>query len=116
MARRLAAAISQAPGLLGIAALRPFGEGGHEGVLRQLLGQAHVPHHPGQARDEPGPLDPEDRLDRLMGFGRRPLPRQVATGTAAGDRGPQRPASFSRIRSCSSATSGVKASPKSAMS
>jgi hypothetical protein len=30
-------------------------------------------HHPGQARDEPGPFDPEDRLDRLMRFSRRHL-------------------------------------------
>ena len=68
MARRLAAAISQAPGLSGTPDLRPFGQRDHAGVLRQFFGQADVAHHPGQARDEPGPFDPEDRLDRLMGF------------------------------------------------
>lgn len=40
-----------------------------EGVLRQLFGQGHVPHHPGQARDKAGLFDPEDRLYGLMGFG-----------------------------------------------
>ena len=114
IARRLAAAISQAPGFSRHAGLRPFGEGGHQRVLRQLLGQADVAHHPGQAGDQPGPLDPEHRLDRLMGFGRRHASR---LGTSAG-RGkprrraarPQRPSVFSRVRSCSSATSGVSAS------
>ena len=50
---------------------RPIRQGRDEGILRQLLGQAHVAHHPGQAGDEPCPLDPEDRLDRSVGFGCR---------------------------------------------
>ena len=79
MARRLAAAISQAPGLCGMPVLRPFGERGDERVLRQLLGQADVAHHAGEAGDEPGLLDPEDGLDRLMGFGRRHASRLSGT-------------------------------------
>ena len=73
-------------------AFRPFGQCGDERVLRQLFGQADVTNHPGQARDQPGPLDPEDRLDRLMDFGRRhnsPLrdgrsARQAAAATNSG--------------------------------
>ena len=71
MARRWATVISQGAGIFRNSALRPCGQGRHDGVLRQLFGQAHVPHHPGQAGDELGSFDPEDRLDRLMGFDRR---------------------------------------------
>ena len=77
-------------GIVRDAGPRPFGQRDHAGILRQLFCQADVAHHPGQARDEPGPFDPEDRLDCLMGFGRRHLPRlregagatQAAAGTA----------------------------------
>jgi hypothetical protein len=40
-----------------------------QGVLRHLLGQADVAQQPGQARDDPGRLEPPHRLDRAM---RRP--------------------------------------------
>jgi hypothetical protein len=71
--------------------LRPSGPGGHKGVLRQLFGQAYVPHHSGQARDEPGLFGPEDGLDRSMSFSRRHVSclrdeqgaRQVATDEAS---------------------------------
>ena len=55
-------------GVLRNPGLRPFGERGHQRVLRQLFGQADVAHHPGQARDQPGLLDPEDGLDCVVGF------------------------------------------------
>ncbi len=71
MARCLAVAMSQAPGLVGDARLRPLLERGDQGVLRQLLGQADVAHHAGQAGDEPGRLDAPDRLDGAMGIGSR---------------------------------------------
>ena len=88
MARRLATAISQAPGLAGTAGddlvrpglcleaqrlgraagLRPFGEGDDQRVLRQILGKVDIPHHAGQARDEPGPFNAKGRLYCLMSF------------------------------------------------
>jgi hypothetical protein len=45
---------------------RPLLERDHERVLRQLLGQADVAHHPGEPGDDPGRLDPPDRFDRAM--------------------------------------------------
>jgi hypothetical protein len=53
------------------ARLRPPFERHHESVLRELLGQADVAHHPRQAGDEPGRLDPKDRFDGAMGVGSR---------------------------------------------
>src|SRR5262249_21761201 len=46
--------------------LRPFGQGDHQRVLRQLLGQIDTPHHAGQTRDEPGPFNAKRRFDRLV--------------------------------------------------
>ena len=53
------------------ARLRPLLERGDERVLRELLGQADVAHDPREAGDEPGRLDPPDRVDRAMGIGSR---------------------------------------------
>ncbi len=44
----------------------PLLQGGDQGVLRQFLGQPDVPEQPGQARDDPGRLQPPHRLDRAM--------------------------------------------------
>jgi hypothetical protein len=49
---------------------RPLLDGGDQRVLRQLLGDADVAHHPRQAGDEPRRLDAEGRFDRLMIIGR----------------------------------------------
>ena len=53
------------------ARLRPLLERGDESVLRELLGEADVAHDPREAGDEPGRLDPPDRVDRAMGVGSR---------------------------------------------
>ena len=65
--RRLAVAISQAPGLSGMPCPRPLLERGHQRVLRQVLGHCHVADDPGQPGDQPGRLDPPDGVDRAMG-------------------------------------------------
>ena len=66
MARCLAVAISQAPGLSGTPASRPLLERGHQRILRQLLGEPDVAHDAREAGDEPRGLDPPDRLDGAM--------------------------------------------------
>jgi hypothetical protein len=66
MARRLARASSQAPGIGRNADPRPFGQGDDQRVLRQLLGKVDIPHHAGQARDEPGPFNAKGRFDHLV--------------------------------------------------
>ena len=58
-------------GLFGNARLRPLLERGDQRVLRQLLGEADVAHHAGEAGDELRLLDPPDRVDRAMDVGRR---------------------------------------------
>jgi hypothetical protein len=50
-------------------------ERGDERVLRQLLGETDVAHHPRQAGDQPRRLDAKDRLDRPMRIGGRHGPR-----------------------------------------
>ena len=50
---------------------RPPLEGGHQGLLRDLLGEADVAHHPRQPGDEPGRLDPPDCVDGALWFGSR---------------------------------------------
>jgi hypothetical protein len=47
----------------------PLLERGDQGVLGEILGQAHVPHDPGQTRDEPARLDAPDRVDGPVGVG-----------------------------------------------
>ena len=63
MARCLAAAMSQAPGLCGMPESGPLLERGDEGVLGQLLGEADVAHDAGEAGDERGGLDAPDGVD-----------------------------------------------------
>ena len=46
------------------ARLRPLLQRGDQRVLRQLLGQPDVPHDPRDPGDDPGRLDPPDRVDR----------------------------------------------------
>jgi len=59
---------------------------GDQGVLRQVLGQGQVAHHPGERGDETGGLDPPDRLDRSARRGHALLPtgRMTASSSAAG--------------------------------
>ena len=71
MARCLAAAISQAPGLSGMPDFGPLLERGDERVLRQLLGEADVAHHAREAGDELRLLDAPDRVDGVMCIGSR---------------------------------------------
>ena len=66
MARCLAVAISQAPGLSGTPVARPLLQRGDERVLRELLGEPDVAHHPRQAGDQARGLDPPDRLDGAL--------------------------------------------------
>ncbi len=116
-------------GIVRDAGLRPFGERGDERVLRQLFGEAHVAHHAGEARDEPGLFDAEDRFDRVMGFGRSPhvpLKRaKRAKASHSGDAASRAPVSIvvlqrslilSRTRSWISVASGVIIPSKSAIS
>ena len=57
--------------VVGHARLRPVLERGDQRVLRQLLGEADVAHHAREPGDQPGRLDPPDRVDRAMGIGSR---------------------------------------------
>ena len=63
MARFFAVAMSQAPGLSGMPVLGPPLERRDERLLREVLGEADVADHAHEAADEPGGLDPPDRLD-----------------------------------------------------
>ena len=58
-------------GIVGHAGRGPPLQGRDQRVLRQVLGDADVAHHPGQSRDEPGRLDAPDGVDRAMGVGER---------------------------------------------
>ena len=51
--------------------LRPPLEGDDESVLGELLRETDVAHDPREPGDEPGRLDPPDRVDRAMGLGSR---------------------------------------------
>jgi hypothetical protein len=44
---------------------------GDEGILRKVLGKANVTHDAGEPSDEPGGLDPPDRVDGAMNIGSR---------------------------------------------
>jgi hypothetical protein len=50
------------------ARLRPTFERRHERILRELFRPPDVAHDPREARDEPGRLDPPDRVDRAVRF------------------------------------------------
>ncbi len=58
--------------IVGHPRLRPPLERGDERVLRQILRQADVAGDPREPSDQPGGLDPPDRIDRVMSVGRRP--------------------------------------------
>ena len=58
-------------GFVGNARRRPLLERGEQRVLCQLLGEADVAHHAGEAGDDFRLLDPPDRVDRAMDVGRR---------------------------------------------
>ena len=60
---------------------RPLGQGDDQRVLRQLLGKIDIPHHAGQARDEPGPFNAKGRLYCLM---RLPCAHTAFSSKAAG--------------------------------
>ena len=66
MARCFAVAMSQAPGIVRDAGLRPLLERRDERVLREVLGEPDVAHDPREPRDELRRLDPPDRLDRAV--------------------------------------------------
>src|SRR5882724_13113596 len=51
--------------------LRPPLERGHQGLLRELLGETDVAHHPRQTGDETGRLDPPDRVYGMLRIGSR---------------------------------------------
>src|SRR5260370_42252063 len=53
------------------ARLRPLFEGSDESVLRQLLGKADVAHDARQTGDDPGRLNPPDRIDGSVCMGSR---------------------------------------------
>src|SRR5882762_7868058 len=66
---------------------RPLLEGGDESVLRQLLGMADVTHDPRETRDDPGGLNPPDRVDRAMCIGSRHGYRSHHLYSASASRG-----------------------------
>src|SRR5439155_24354805 len=51
------------------ARLRPLLERGDERILRELLGKTDIAHDPRETGDEPGRLDPPDRVDRSVRIG-----------------------------------------------
>src|SRR5437588_1850874 len=53
------------------ARLRPLLERGDQSVLRELFGQTHITHDPRETSNDPGGLDPPDRVDRAMRMGSR---------------------------------------------
>ena len=55
------------------ACLRPLLERGDERVLRQVLGEADVPHDPDEPRDHLGGLDPPDCVDLAACVGHYPV-------------------------------------------
>ena len=71
MARCLAVAISQAPGLSGTPDSGHCCEGGDERVLRELFGEADIADDPREPGDDSGGLDPPDCVDGAMCIGSR---------------------------------------------
>ena len=66
------------------ARLRPLLQRRHERLLREVLGEADVAHEAGEARDEPGGLDPPDGVDRALDVGGRHLLRAFDLGAQGG--------------------------------
>src|ERR1700674_699965 len=50
---------------------RPLLKGSNESILCKLLGETDVTHDPRETRNDPGGLDPPDRVDRTMCIGSR---------------------------------------------
>ena len=65
MARRLAVAISQAPGFSGTPDFGQVSSAATSASCANSSANAHVAHHPREAGDELRLLDAEDRLDGL---------------------------------------------------
>jgi hypothetical protein len=53
------------------ARFRPLLERGDESVLRKFLGKADIAHDPRETGDDPGGLNPPDRIDGAMCVGSR---------------------------------------------
>src|SRR4051812_23610731 len=62
-------------GIVRNARLWPLLEGGYQGILREVLSKAYIPHNPSQASDEPRRLDPPDRVNGAMNVDGRHLHR-----------------------------------------
>src|ERR1700682_2965138 len=84
------------------ARLGPLFERSNQGILSELLREADVAHDSRESRDQPGGLDPPDRVNRAMRIGRR----RVYCLAAACE----------RTRSSRFLASGVKLAPKSSAS
>jgi hypothetical protein len=97
----------------------PFGQGDDQRVLRRLLGKVDIPHHAGQARDEPGPFNAKGRFDRLVRFacGHTVFSAKAAGETSRSSRRYQATPSFPRSPSRGvDSSSGVRNSARSAAS
>jgi hypothetical protein len=49
--------------------VRPLLERGDQRILREFLGKTNIAHDPRETGDEPGGLDPPDRIDGAMSIG-----------------------------------------------
>jgi hypothetical protein len=111
-----AAAINQAPGFRGT----PVRDHSDSAVTKASCASSsatvEVAHHPREAGDQPGPLDPEDRLDRRIAPPSRRASLRPASRSGGVRAWRQRFGDLLRSRSSCAASSGVSASPKSAIS
>ena len=113
MARCLAVAMSQAPGLSGTPDSGHCSSAATSASCASSSASADVAHDPREAGDEPGGLDPPDRVDGAMGVGSRlgsrhgsrsdhrsPAPARARRGSRHGSFAPLRmtPSSGSRPR------------------
>ncbi len=62
MARRLEVAVSRAPGFSGTPGSRPLFQGGEEGFLREVFGEADIAREADETGDDAGGLDAPRRL------------------------------------------------------
>jgi hypothetical protein len=54
---------------VGDARERPLLERGDQRILREFLGETNIADDPRETSDEPGGLNPPDRIDGAMGIG-----------------------------------------------
>ncbi len=87
------------------AGLRPLLQCRDERVLRELLREADVAGHAGQARDEPGRLHPPDGVHRPVDLGRRHVAETTAARPGHGRRHPDRRSGPPRGRAAPAAVS-----------